>query len=380
MNNFLFSKKPLPTPCKVFLFIFILFNTNTSVAQCFASSSLEGTTTSNDNSVGSLNFTNTPDAIGSDDNRATSTAVVALFTGNSHYIKVTGFGFTIPSYASICGIKVDIEKRAQGIVIGAWIRDNEVKLVKANSVTGTNLAVTGNWGTSDGITTYGDATNLWGNTLTPADVNASDFGVAISAKFNGLIGIFPSAQIDNVRMTVYYNPILPLKIISFTSSLINNNVILHWRTTDEMDGEFITLQRSDNAGATWKDIARFSSSQYNLTHEARYTDCLLKKGSYAYRLQVTNTGMQHDYSEIKNVVYDVDDNNPILFPNPASDIITITNLVQTENIIISNIMMKPINMPIHIVDNHTVKLNTGRLKPGLYLVNAGGQKTKFIKQ
>lgn len=156
--------------------------------------------------------------------------------------------------------------------------------------------------------------------------------------------------------------------------------MLHWKTTDEMDGEFITLQRQGNGETIWKDIVSFTSNQYNLTHEARYTDYLSKKGSYAYRLQVTNIGMQNNYSEIRNVVYDGDDSNPIIFPNPASDIITITNLQQTGNIIISNIMMKTINLPIHIVDDHTVILSTGKLQPGLYLVNAGGKKTKFIKQ
>lgn len=140
MNVFLLSKRPFTVFFTAFLLFYLLFHSVASVAQCFATTPLEGSITTNDNTVGSLIFNNTSDAIGSDNNRATSTAIVNLFTGSSQYLKITGFGFSVPSYASICGIKVDIEKRAQGVNIFAWIRDNEVKLVKANNVTGNNLA------------------------------------------------------------------------------------------------------------------------------------------------------------------------------------------------------------------------------------------------
>ena len=59
------------------------------------------------------------------------------------------------------------------------VYDNAVRIVKSNGTIGTtNLSEGTGWGYGDKV--YGSSSNLWGETWSPADINDSDFGFAIS--------------------------------------------------------------------------------------------------------------------------------------------------------------------------------------------------------
>ena len=363
----------------IFICLFGL-STFQSKAQCFASSTVSGATAVNDNSIGTLDFNNEGNSFSSDNQRASATALVALFSGGTHYLKVTGFGFNIPSYASICGVRVEIEKRAGGLAIGAWVHDNDIRIVKANAVTGTDRGDhSTDWSGTEAVYTYGGTTDLWGATLTPADVNASNFGVAISASLNGLLFVFPSAQIDNVRMTVYYNPILPVKLLSFNSTLKNNIARLDWETADEGDNESITLQRSVAGESRWTDLATYDLQGSNQQKKYSYTDVLTKTGRYDYRLKISNHDHQLVYSAIKQVFYSAT-GAPVAYPNPARDFIVLENIADTRQVMVSNITQQQLNLPVQVTGEHTVRINTSLLPRGLYFIGTGNQTLKFFKE
>jgi hypothetical protein len=112
----------------------------------------------------------------------------------------TGFGFSIPSGATIDGIVVGIERRYSGV---GTIRDYRVRIVKGGSIGSTDRATSTNWTTSDVYEDHGGSTDLWGERWTTSDINSSNFGVAISAqKFSGVGS--PTVGIDHIRITVYY--------------------------------------------------------------------------------------------------------------------------------------------------------------------------------
>lgn len=81
--------------------------------------------------------------------------------------------------------------------------DSHVRLVKGGTVTGNDYAITGTpWPLSATSQSYGSSNDLWGATLTPADVNASNFGVAFAANVTGSSG---HAYFESVAVTVYYS-------------------------------------------------------------------------------------------------------------------------------------------------------------------------------
>lgn len=151
-----------------------------------------GGTFASDATLGVVAMSNPTNAVASDNSYVTSVLTLAQA---SNYLKVTNFGFNIPADATITGITVAVER--SGNTLSATV-DNSVKLVKGGSISGNDKASGTLWGTSDSVATYGSSTDLWGLTLTPADVNLSTFGMVISASAT-LAG---TAQIDYVTITV----------------------------------------------------------------------------------------------------------------------------------------------------------------------------------
>jgi hypothetical protein len=126
----------------------------------------------------------------------------------THYLKATGFGFSVPSDATIDSITVEIERHAGGFP--SSIADGTVSLVVGSSVQGSNQASPVTWPATDLYAQYGPMS--WGLSLTPANVNASNFGVVIAAIDTAGVGQCPNAGvafIDHIWLTVVYTPAPP---------------------------------------------------------------------------------------------------------------------------------------------------------------------------
>ena len=161
-----------------------------------------GTGTSVSAGAGTVAWTN-PNRIGADD---TSYATCDLGNGASSWrLFARDLGFAIPAGATINGIQVEINRQSSG-QMPPLVRDNVVQLTKDGSaLVGSNLAVTTtDWPTGSPQTrTYGSSTNLWGDVWTPAEVNATTFGVALQAR-NANNNRSRTATVDYIRVTVTY--------------------------------------------------------------------------------------------------------------------------------------------------------------------------------
>jgi len=122
----------------------------------------------------------------------------------SHYLYATNFGFDIPDDAVISGIQVTVRRIVSGDV-GLRIRDNTVYLLKDGVQVGSNLADTAtSWYRYVADKAYGNSVEMWGTTWTPAEINAPDFGVAISVVKAGST-VNRSASMDSIQISVAYN-------------------------------------------------------------------------------------------------------------------------------------------------------------------------------
>lgn len=149
----------------------------------------------------------------------------------TYWLRATTFGFTIPAGATIDGIKVEIEKRANDY----GVEDLDVKIVKAGAEAGTDKGQTGvEWPLTDTYYTYGGTTDKWGLAWAATDINASNFGVSISANFFYMEGS-ARAYVDHIRITVYYTVEKNIKI----------NIGDAWK--DVIDVKI-------NVGDTWKTV------------------------------------------------------------------------------------------------------------------------------
>lgn len=143
-------------------------------------------TTVDSAATGTISWVNPNNAQASDNVYATATGGNSI--SKSHYLNSSNFSFSIPTNATISGILVEIQKKVSGTSLN--VKDVNVNIIKSSGTLGTqNKAdtVTG-WPTSEAYTSYGSASDLWGETWTPADINNSNFGVAVSAALNGVGG------------------------------------------------------------------------------------------------------------------------------------------------------------------------------------------------
>jgi hypothetical protein len=118
-------------------------------------------------------------------------------------LKFTGFGFTVPSGATLQGFMVELLSASDGT--GTETTDLVAILIVGGSATGTNHASPTPWPATAGTRTYGGATDMWGLTPTVEQVNASDFGFSLRVQNEAEpAGGTSTPKIDAVRMTVYY--------------------------------------------------------------------------------------------------------------------------------------------------------------------------------
>lgn len=158
-----------------------------------------------DSSVGTLAWTNPTNAEVSDGIYATATNPVSGTPAVTHYLKVTNYGFSIPTTASINGILVQVQRKAFSDFTNNVI-DNSINIVKSTGAIGaTNKATATHWPTTEAYADYGSSSDLWGETWTPADINNSNFGAAVSASINGF-DTFDTGSVDYVSITVDYTP------------------------------------------------------------------------------------------------------------------------------------------------------------------------------
>ncbi len=119
-------------------------------------------------------------------------------------VRVKGFNFNIPEGSTINGIEVTMERKhvKSG---GAGFYDEMACLIINNAdVYASNRAVLYTyWSTVESIKTFGGPTDLWGQTLTPADINSPNFGFYFGGR---KITYTVTAYIDYIGMTVYYTP------------------------------------------------------------------------------------------------------------------------------------------------------------------------------
>ena len=149
-----------------------------------------------------------PTRVVADDNSNATVAVtggLSTTTATSATLSATNFGFSVPTNATIVGITATIGRYSTQNATNSWTKDNTVKLLKAGTVTGNNLGLTTtNWATTEAATAYGSASNLWGATWTPTDINNTNFGLSLIVNLSGAAFTTTTANVDYVKLAVTY--------------------------------------------------------------------------------------------------------------------------------------------------------------------------------
>lgn len=157
------------------------------------------TTTSTTNGSGIDGEWSNPANIFADDGSNATASFLDPPPNMTNDLQGATFGFDIPTNAIIDGIVFEMEVPSSN----RWSEGfSTIRLQKAGVTTGDNKAGTGS--ALSNVRTYGSATDLWGTTWTPAEINAANFGVIFSAAFTSSPNDF-SIAVDFFRVTVYWH-------------------------------------------------------------------------------------------------------------------------------------------------------------------------------
>lgn len=156
--------------------------------------------------IGSVNWTN-PSLAQSYSDDVYATAASLNETTASHWVICTGFGFSIPTGAQINGITVNMRRGCSHISSGRC-RDYRFRLVKAGTVGSTDRSTTTNWPSGVTAEAHGGTSDLWGESWSAENINASNFGVAFAAYSFGSSNL-RTASVDGFEISIDYTAHTP---------------------------------------------------------------------------------------------------------------------------------------------------------------------------
>jgi len=156
------------------------------------------TTAVDDATQGTLAWTNPGNVMVEDGIFATRSVSPSTIT---HFIKTTGYGFSIPAGATIDGILAEVKVKGAD----TQSTDSAVKIVQGGTIGGTDQSTNVQLSTTLAYRSFGGAANLWGLTWTDTDINSSGFGFCYSVR-RGTSETSSTASVDAMRLTVYYTP------------------------------------------------------------------------------------------------------------------------------------------------------------------------------
>jgi hypothetical protein len=166
---------------------------------------------------------------------------------------------------------------------------------------------------------------------TDAGTSFSLIGTEIDVSASGLRTIPISTTQFSQWTTTDHNSPLAVELASFTSSIIDRDVKLDWRTTEEVNNSGFDIERATYNPKTpenqaWSKIGFVEAKQNPIGSNYSYNDRKLNTGKYLYRLKQIDYNGNYTYYPLKNEVvigipkkYDLSQNYPNPF-NPVTKI------------------------------------------------------------
>lgn len=175
------------------------------------------------------------------------------------------------------------------------------------------------------------------------------------------------------------NTPLPIHLLSFTAAAGNGKVRLDWDALSETGSIYFTIQRSKDAAA-WESLQQVEGQRGN-GGIASYTayDLAAFTGASFYRLMQTDPDGKQTYSEIKSVNTGNMPAAITVYPNPATDIITIAFPVQ-GNYEITLLSNDGSTISHTTGSGNNLTLNTTQLAAGTYFILIRHGKVSWTKK
>lgn len=178
---------------------------------------------------------------------------------------------------------------------------------------------------------------------------------------------------------------LPVTLISFTARLSEDNAVLKWQTSSELNASYFDVERSTDA-RSFEKIAQIQAAGNSSTiHTYYYTDKQLSRSSPVtyYRLRQVDQDGTYAYSRAISITRNDTRLLASVYPNPAQSEtpVTIEAGASIAAIQLLNMSGQKITVPVINIASGKAELNLNGLASGMYLLQlrtAGGTTTKKL--
>ncbi|MEX0636556.1 MAG: T9SS type A sorting domain-containing protein, partial [Ferruginibacter sp.] len=113
---------------------------------------------------------------------------------------------------------------------------------------------------------------------------------------------------------------LPLTLLYFNAKKIESSqVLLNWKTTNEIETDYFEVERSINHSNTFISISKISANSGSAVFSYSFLDkMIVESGVYYYRLKMLDKDGSYTYSEIRKVDIDSKPSSIFVYPVPVA--------------------------------------------------------------
>jgi len=179
-------------------------------------------------------------------------------------------------------------------------------------------------------------------------------------------GLDYSLEFSTTNFSVFYpaaqNIILPVELIDFRGEAKDLENHLNWSTASEENSEWFVVERSGSGIDEWVEIGRVAAAG---------ADSSPLEESF-YRLRILDSDGFEEFSPIVFITNNLS-SKVVVYPNPASDIISVSGVVGEA--VITNSTGQVVG-----VFSNSNAMDVSFLPTGVYVIQVNGKVFKFLKK
>lgn len=161
---------------------------------------------------------------------------------------------------------------------------------------------------------------------------------------------------------------MPVVLISFDAKREGKTAYLNWSTAEEINADRFDIERSAD-GKSWAPIGLIAARGESKTRsDYHFLDPKQLDPTTYYRLKMIDKDETFAYSSIRKVSFEDAFKQHFLFPNPASDVVYVANLVP-EKVKVISILNNSGQVLFRAFSQFDKGISVKNLKPGIYNLN-----------
>ncbi len=225
------------------------------------------------------------------------------------------------------------------------------------------------------VLTYNDATNIYVSSITDPIIFFRD-EIGGSAQFHcesgaGAVRYISLSNLvsNSAAVLAEWNSInsviLPVNLTAFNAQKNGNSGLLQWQTATEINAAYYNVERSYD-GINFTAISKVNAKgQAANTYSFNDAAGLSSTNTY-YRLKIVDNNGNYKYSSVVRLA-NGQGIKVSVFPNPASDVVTVSGLKANDNIKLLSIDGKLL-LQQNASGAQSMILNIAKYKPGTYIL------------